>query len=225
MCGRFTLTLTKEEINEIVKITELIDWKSRYNIAPMEAVPAIINDGQRQLKLFQWGLVPYWAKDKSIGNKLINARMETIETKPSFKHSFVSKRCLILADGFYEWKKEGTTKRPYLFTLTDRKLFSFAGIWDAWKNPEGKVLQSCTIITTAANELMKPIHERMPVILEKESEEAWLDSSIKDPLKLKSLLAPYPTMKMKYYEVSTKVNSSKIDNIECIQPLEKGSLF
>lgn len=226
MCGRLTLILSKEEVEEIVKITEVVDWKVRYNIAPMQQVPVVVNDGQNHLKLFQWGLVPHWAKEISVENKMFNARAETVDALPSFKTCFQRQRCLVLADGFYEWKREGKHKIPYRFTLRDRKLFGFAGIWDEWKSPEGKAIQSCAIITTTPNELMSPIHDRMPVILAKEKEEVWLDSSIRDSLILKSLLTPYPAKKMKFYEVSASVNSVKYDTIECIQPVNKQeSLF
>lgn len=221
MCGRFTLTLTFQEVAEILKITDEIDWKPRYNIAPSQQVPVLVNEGERQLKLFQWGLVPFWAKDPAIGNKMINARAETIDTKPSFRHSFQKQRCLILADGFYEWKREGKNKIPYRFTLADRNLFGFAGIWDSWTSSEGATINSCSIITTEANELMTPIHDRMPVILNKEKEEVWLDPSLKDSILLKSLLIPYNANQMNYYEVSAKVNSPKYDSIDFIKPVNK----
>lgn len=226
MCGRFTLTLTFNEVAEILKITDEIDWKPRYNIAPMQQVPVVVNDVEKHLKLLQWGLVPFWAKDTSIGNKMINARAETVDTKPSYRQSFQTQRCLILADGFYEWKREGKSKIPYRFTLKDRTLFGFAGIWDSWMSSDGKTINSCSIITTEANELMTTIHDRMPVILDKEKEEMWLDPTLHDTGLLKSLLIPYNANRMNYYEVSTKVNSSKLDSIECIQPVNKqASMF
>lgn len=231
MCGRFTLTFTIEEVAEILNIKEEkikgeIDWTPRYNIAPMQQVPVVVNNGDNRLKLFQWGLVPYWAKDKNIGNKMINARDETIDTKPSFKHCFQKQRCLILADGFYEWKREGKRKIPYRITLTDRSIFGFAGIWDVWKNPKGEYIHSCSIITTGPNELMSPLHDRMPVILDKENEEIWLDPSVNNIDNLKSLLIPYRAESMQAYEVPTNVNTAKYDSIECIQPVKKQvSLF
>ncbi|NBJ14062.1 MAG: SOS response-associated peptidase [Dehalobacter sp. 4CP] len=226
MCGRFILTLTFEEVAEILNIKDEIDWKPRYNIAPVQQVPVVVNDGANHLKLFQWGLVPSWSKDSSIGNKMINARAETVDTKPSFRHSFQRQRCMILTDGFYEWKREEKKKTPYRFMLADRTLFGFAGIWDSWMNPEGKTISSCAIITTEANELMAPIHNRMPVILDKEKEEVWLDASLSDSIVLKSLLVSYDAKKMNFYEVSSKVNSTKYDSIECIQPADKqASIF
>jgi putative SOS response-associated peptidase YedK len=219
MCGRFTLTFSSQEVAEILNIVEEIDSKPRYNIAPMQEVPVVINEGRSHLRLFQWGLVPFWAKDQTIGNKLINARAETIDIKPSFRHCFERQRCLIPADGYYEWKKEGNRKIPYRIALTDRPLFCFAGIWDTWKNPEGKIKQSCTIITTEANPLMAALHHRMPVILPQNREGAWLDPTISDYAYLKSLLTPYPDTSMNAYEVSPYVNSAKNDSVECIRPV------
>lgn len=239
MCGRFTMTLTFQQVAEIINIAEQIDLQPKYNIAPMQQVPVVINDiiksgenentpakAQKSLKLFKWGLIPYWAKDISIGNKMINARAETIDTKPSFRHCLPKQRCLILADGFYEWKREEKRKTPYRFTLTDRKLFGFAGIWDAWNSPTGDIIHTCAIITSEPNEIMAPIHNRMPVILEQEKEEMWLNPEVKDSNILKQLLTPYPADLMNFYEVSPIVNSSRYDTPECIQPADKQvSLF
>ncbi|AFV02193.1 MULTISPECIES: SOS response-associated peptidase [unclassified Dehalobacter] len=225
MCGRFTLTLTFQEVAEILKITDEIDWKPRYNIAPMQPILAMTNDGMNHVKLFQWGLVPFWAKDPSSGSKMINARAETVDTKPSFKNSFQTKRCLVLADGFYEWKREGKSKIPYRFTLKDRNVFGFAGIWDSWTSLDGKTIDSCSIITTEANALMASIHDRMPVILDKEKEEIWLDPTLSDPILLKSLLIPYNAKQMNHYEVSPKVDSPKYDLNECIQPINKQAVL
>lgn len=168
----------------------------------------------------QWGLVPFWAKESDIGNKMINARAETVDTKPTFKHCFRQQRYLILADGFYEWKRNGKSKIPYRFTVPDREAFGFAGIWDAWKNPAGTVLYTCAIITTEANKLMQPIHDRMPVILEQDKESIWLDTELQDLKKLKELLVPYPAEQMAAYQVSDFVNSTRHDSIACIQPVK-----
>ena len=175
MCGRFTF-IDIEDIRERFK-TEPINLKPNYNVAPTQNVPVILN---HQLSMFRWGLIPSWAKDPSIGHKMINARAETVDEKPSFKHSLQRKRCLIVADGFYEWKKEGATKRPHRITLKNKELFGFAGLWDTWKSPLGEIINSCTIITTTHNELMAEIHDRMPVILSRDSERVWLDQSIVD---------------------------------------------
>lgn len=226
MCGRFTLTLSSKEVAEILNITEEMEWTPRYNIAPTQPVPVIVNDGQNRIKLLQWGLTPFWSKYANMGSKMINARAETIDTKPSFKHCFRKQRCLILADGFYEWTREGTIKIPYRITIPNRQVFGFAGIWDSWKSPDGHVKQTCSIITTAPNELMSSIHDRMPVILEQEREGTWLDPDLTDSIRLKSLLTPYPSKLMNAYQVSTAVNSARYDVVKCIQPVDKqDSLF
>jgi len=215
MCGRFTL-IDIEEIRERFQ-TEPIDLKPSYNVAPSQNVSVIVKKGW--LALFRWGLIPYWAKDPSIGNKLINAKAETIDEKPSFKNSFRSKRCLVVADGFYEWKKEGPAKRPHRITLKTKELFGFAGLWDTWRSPRGEIINSCSIITTAPNELMAGIHDRMPVILTREAEQAWLDRKVVDKSFLKSLLVPYPADLMMAYEVSSMVNSPKNNGPECLEPV------
>lgn len=215
MCGRFTL-IDIDDIRERFK-TEPIDLKPNYNVAPTQNIPVILN---HQLSMFRWGLIPFWAKNPSIGHKMINARAETVDEKPSFKHSLQRKRCLILADGFYEWKKEGSSKRPYRITLKNKELFGFAGLWDTWKSPAGDIVKSCTIITTRPNELMEGIHDRMPVILSRNAERVWLDQSIVDSVSLKSLLVPYPAELMVAYEVSEFVNSVKNNGPECLDPAE-----
>lgn len=212
MCGRFTF-IDIEDIRERFK-TEQIDLKPNYNVAPTQNVPVIIND---QLSMIRWGLIPFWAKDPKIGNKMINARAETVDEKPSFKHSLQRKRCLIVADGLYEWRREGSTKIPYWITLENKELFGFAGLWDTWKSPTGDI-NSCTIITTTPNDLMAGIHDRMPVILSRESERVWLDQSIVDAGYLKSLLVPYPAEAMIAYGVSSYVNSVKNNGPECMEP-------
>jgi len=218
MCGRFTF-IDIEDIRGRFQ-TEPIDLKPNYNVAPTQDVPVILPN--HQLALFRWGLIPFWAKDSSIGNKMINARAETVDEKPSFKHSLQRKRCLVVADGFYEWKKEGSTKRPYRITLKDQGLFGFAGLWDTWKSPAGDIINSCSIITTTPNDLMIPIHNRMPVILQREVEHVWLDQSIVESGFLKSLLVPYPADQMMAYEVSTLVNSPKNNGPECLVSVSSG---
>ncbi|HBP63828.1 MAG TPA: hypothetical protein DD730_06060 [Desulfosporosinus sp.] len=216
MCGRFSLAgFVGFEERFQLKI-EFPDLKSNYNVAPSQDISVILNRGSNQLALFRWGLIPYWAKDPSIGHKLINARAETVDEKPSFKPCLQRRRCLIVADGFYEWKKEGATKRPHRITLKDQGLFGFAGLWDTWKSATGEIVNSCTIITTTPNELMEPIHNRMPVILPRDVEQVWLDQSITDSTFLKSLLMPYPADQMMAYEVSPFVNSVKNNGPECL---------
>jgi putative SOS response-associated peptidase YedK len=221
MCGRFTLTILLAELERRFRIEEIMaDMVPRYNIAPTQNVAAILNkeNSKRALTEMRWGLIPSWADDPKIGNRMINARAETLAEKPSFRQSLAKKRCLIPADGFYEWKKNGKTKTPMRITLKNQEVFAFVGLWDTWnKNTKGETVNSCTIVTCEANSFMKPIHDRMPVILRKEAEEDWLDMNIVDPAKLLKLLTPYPAKEMTAYAVSSMVNSPKYDGPECIQ--------
>ncbi len=190
--------------------------KPRYNIAPAQDILAIINDGGYQAVSLKWGLVPFWSKDATRG--LINARAETVEQKPSFKQSLQSRRCLIPADGFYEWGKEGGRKKPYRITLKDKSVFVFAGLWDIWRSPGGEVISTCAIITTVANTLISSLHNRMPVILPADAEKAWLDRETAIPA-LKSLLKPYPAVAMESYAISSLVNNPRHDNPEVLRPV------
>ena len=179
MCGRFTLTLDPAQLREAFPGLLIPDHlRSRYNIAPSQPVAVIPNSGENNLEFFTWGLIPSWSKDPSIGSRLINARAETVAEKPAFRSSFVAARCLILSDGFYEWKLDssGKSKAPYYIHLHSKKPFAFAGLWDTWMHPDGSEIRSCAIITTSPNELMQPIHNRMPVILPSDSYQLWLDS-------------------------------------------------
>ncbi len=198
--------------------------KKRYNIAPSQSAPVVVRDAdQNTLKLMRWGFVPFWAKDPAIGHKMINARAETVAEKPSFRRSFAHRRCLVLADSFYEWKSAGKNSKgriPLRIGLQSGEPFAFAGLWDLWKDPAGDLLESFTIITTTANRLLKPVHDRMPVILRKQDETSWLDPAVGDIKKLKSILKPFDEKQMECYEVSTLVNSPKNDVPECIQPLK-----
>lgn len=217
MCGRFSAVDIVELYKQFQIENSVASLVPRYNIAPSQEIPAIISkNNKNELMMLRWGLVPNWAKDPSIGYKIINARAETIDIKPSFRHLITSRRCLIPADGFYEWKKEGKIKKPYRFILRGGKPFTFAGLWDSWTNQEGKIINSCTIITTKSNALIEPIHDRMPVILTKENEKLWIDQDLKDQELLKSLLKPYPEYLMEAYEVSSVVNSPKVDDERCI---------
>lgn len=219
MCGRFSFT-EPDGILERFALGRLeVELKPRYNIAPAQAVPVVLKEaGVNRLEMFRWGLVPYWAKDVSIGSKLINARAETLEEKPSFRRLLEKRRCLILADGFYEWKKDRRNKKPYRITMRDGKPFAFAGLWDSWLSPAGQTINSCTIITTSPNSLMEPIHNRMPVILPQEAEKVWLDQAVTYSPALKDLLAPFPEGLMQFYEVSPLVNSPENEFRECIDP-------
>lgn len=222
MCGRFALSAKTKEIENLVpdlKINE--DLKPRYNIAPTQRIAAVLNKIPKELSFVKWGLIPFWAKDKSIGVRLINARAETIDEKPAFKNSFKSKRCLIFADGFYEWKvSSGKMKTPYFVKLKTGEPFTFAGLWDSWFDKENNTnLTTATIITTEPNELMKDIHNRMPVILSKEFRELWLDNDFHDLKYLSSILLPYPAEEMESYETSLRVNNTNYDDELCIAPL------
>jgi putative SOS response-associated peptidase YedK len=225
MCGRFTLTFNSETMQIKFEPDEPIDVpvNQRFNIAPTQAVPIIVVIGGRKIiKPMRWGLIPRWAPDESIGNRLINARAETIAEKNAFKNSFKHKRCLVPADGFYEWKrvKGKSSKQPVRYILKSKEPFAFAGLWDTWRNPEtDEEIFSFTIITTVANELLSEIHDRMPVILDKEIQNTWLDPLNTDIKELASLLKPYPSDLMTCYEVSTAVNSPTHDNEQLILPL------
>ena len=223
MCGRFTVRMDPRESARVFGVTRTDGaCAPSFNVAPAQKIPVVtLLDGQRVMDAFQWGLIPSWAKDPAIGNKLINARAETVADKPSFRRAFLHRRCLILADGFYEWKLEGTRKRPVHITLRDRSGFAFAGLWERWQSPEGVAVKSCTIITTEANAFMRAIHHRMPVILPKESEEAWLDPAITDREILLGLLLPYPSDLMKAVPVSTRVNRPGNDGPACLLPFDE----
>jgi len=216
MCGRFTLTLDpgdlQDELNFDISSAVLTP---RYNIAPSQPVAAVRDGGTRKVELFQWGLVPSWAKDASIGYKMINARSETISEKPSFRVPFSRRRCLIPADGFYEWAQGEGGKIPYYFYLKDHKPFTFAGLWEEWQPPEGELLRTCTIITCAANDVLKQYHERMPVILPADIRWLWLDPAAKAP-ELQSWLKPYPSDGMAWHEVAKLVNKPDADVPECV---------
>ncbi|MDO9028550.1 MAG: SOS response-associated peptidase [Candidatus Roizmanbacteria bacterium] len=217
MCGRFSLKSTMKAIEEEFSI-EQVDFviEPRYNIAPTQNVAVIVQDETRKLTTFRWGLIPSWAKDPIIGNRMINARAETISEKPGFKTALKKRRCLILSDGFYEWKKTVEDKIPTYIFLNNHKPFAFAGLWDVWKTPEGKSIFTCTIITTTPNELIAPIHNRMPVILQKRFIDFWLDTSYQKETELINILKPYPHDEMVAHEVSKLVNSPKNDNPGCI---------
>jgi putative SOS response-associated peptidase YedK len=224
MCGRFTqrsrLNLLLQQF--AIQDCDLQELSPRYNIAPTQEIAAVRANasGQRQLGLFRWGLVPSWADDPKIGYRLINARADTVATKPSFRSAFKQRRCLIPADGFYEWKKEGKEKQPYLIEVGDSQVFAFAGLWESWHGEQGPPLESCTIITTDANPLMSELHDRMPVILSPNDYQAWLDPQNLDREGLEKLLDPYPADEMQYRPVSKTVNNARNEGPECIEPTE-----
>lgn len=222
MCGRFSLKSTMKAIEDEFSIAHTnIILEPHYNIAPTQNIIVIVLDETKKLNTFQWGLIPAWVKDQATGNKtIINARSETILEKSSFKDGFKKRRCLILADGYYEWKKSTNEKVPMYIYLKSQRPFAFAGIWDTWKSPKGTVINSCAIITTKPNDLMASIHNRMPVILPKKDENIWLDISFQTEKYLLNLLKPYPSEEMSSHQVSKIVNSPQNDNPNCVKPVQ-----
>ncbi|MBI9049250.1 MAG: SOS response-associated peptidase [Anaerolineaceae bacterium] len=229
MCGRFTLTL---EISALQMAFDLgaqsVDWKPNYNIVPSSKIPVVTNQNPTQVELLHWGLVPSWAKDASISAKLINARSETAHDKPSFRTPFRSKRCLIFADGFYEWKRgvyKGSKKVPYYFRRQDKSPFVFAGLWDYWPgNENAQALSSCTILTCSPNNIVAPIHDRMPVIFNWNQGKEWL-SDKKSEIELRSMLVSVDEIAIEGYEVSSIVNRPNNNSPTCIEPQKKLTLF
>ncbi|MCG3206849.1 MAG: putative SOS response-associated peptidase YedK [Anaerolineae bacterium] len=225
MCGRFTLTQNSQQLAEsFQQFAPPADFSPRYNIAPTQPVAVVANDGRQQIDFFVWGLIPSWAKEPSIGNKLINARAETLAEKPSFRSAYRRRRCLILADGFFEWRKNpDNSKTPLYIQLEGQEPFAFAGLWEQWHSPQGDEVLSCTIITTEPNALMAKIHNRMPVILPPAAYNQWLDPAEQKPERLQSLLAPFPAEQMTAYPVSRVVNNPRFDGPDCIAPLVEQS--
>lgn len=220
MCGRYSLSVQAEKIAQYFAVKDVPQVPARYNIAPTQPVATVcLPDGQthRQFQWMRWGLIPSWAKDIKIGARLINARSETVTEKPAFRSSFKRKRCLVIANGFYEWQKAGKQKQPYYFQMKDGAPFAFAGLWDSWQPPEGETIVSCTLLTTTANEVLQPVHDRMPVILQPEAYTQWLDPQNKNSEELLPLLEPYPEAAMKAYPVSTLVNNPTNDVHQCIE--------
>ena len=216
MCGRFTLTVDSGAIAKAFGVAPSLQTEPRYNVAPTQEVVSILHDETKHLEALRWGLIPSWSKEESIGARMINARAETLAEKPSFKRLLQGRRCLIVADGFYEWKKEQGGKTPMYFTLPDHDLFAFAGLWDVWKRPDGQQLHTCTIITTEPNELVATVHNRMPVILPKDAQEEWLDPAQHDVHVLQQLLKAYTASEMFVHPVSKKVNSPQYDAADLI---------
>lgn len=220
MCGRYTLTHPAELLSEL-GITTDETLAPRYNIAPTQGAPVAraADDGGRRADLLHWGLIPSWAKDPSIGNRMINARAETAAEKPSFRTALRRRRCLVLTDGFYEWKKEGKAKQPYFIHRPDRKGFVFAGLWEHWRRGDEGPIDSFTILTTAANEQVTPYHHRMPLILDPELHDAWLDPSLDDGDALGAMLARPTETELEFTAVSRLVNNPRNEVAECVEPL------
>ena len=221
MCGRFALKAPPRTIQQHFDLSETVNLSPRFNIAPSQDVAVIRHlsgKGCRQLDMLRWGLIPGWAKDMKISYRMINARAETLAQKPAFRTAFKKRRCIIAADGFYEWLHLGKTKQPFFVHMKNNAVFGFAGLWESWNNPEGHTVESCTIITTSANDLVRKIHDRMPVILYPARYEAWLQDSTPEQT-LQQFLMPYPADKMESYRVSSEVNSPKNDTMECMRPI------
>ena len=224
MCGRYRLSRRKQIIEEQFETQPWEDdWSPRYNIAPTQSVPAIRQHPKepvRTLSLMKWGLIPHWAKNTSIATSTINAKAETAATKPSFRDPLKFRRCLIPADGFYEWKRAGTSKQPFCFEVNDDELFAFAGLWDGWKNAEGQWVKTCSILTTTPNALTATVHDRMPVIVHPDSYDLWLDPGMTDVQVVSELLRPCDARLMRCYPVSTRINHVANDDEECSRPVK-----
>jgi putative SOS response-associated peptidase YedK len=221
MCGRFMLRSSGEAVAEAFDLPDVPDLLPRFNIAPSQTVAVVRQPAEaksRELASLHWGLIPAWADDPSIGNRLANARSETAATKPSFRSAFRSRRCLVVADGFYEWQKSNGRKQPYFVGLPSDRPFGLAGLWERWEK-HGEPVESCTILTTDANELMRPVHGRMPVILPPDQYDLWLDPRCQDTEKLAKLLRPYPSEDMLAYRVGTLVNDPRNDVPQCVEAI------
>lgn len=222
MCGRFTRKENFQHLAKQLGLKVLPPWSPRYNIAPSQLVACVrtnLETRQRECTELKWGLVPSWAKDAGIGNKLINARGETVAEKPAFRKAFKHQRCLVLADGFYEWKRVGNTKQPYYIRFKDHRLFAFAGLWERWEKNETDPLESCALITTGPNTVMEPIHHRMPVILASKHYDEWLDPSLQAIGRINEMLRPFPAEEMEAYPVGQLVNNPRNDQPECVVPI------
>lgn len=222
MCGRFTLTDPDADLAVQFNLPQIPDMQPRYNIAPTQPVAAVRVAGKsqaREMVMLHWGLIPFWAKDPKIGARMINARSETAAKKPAFRAAFRRRRCLVVADGFYEWQKQNGTKQPFFIHLKDRRYFAFAGLWEHWEGPDDSIIQSCTLLTCDPNDYLKAVHNRMPVILDPADYALWLDPEVEDRDLLQPLLRPYPAQRMDAYPVSRYVNSPDNDSPKCIEPL------
>ena len=238
MCGRYRLSRRKQIIEEHFDTADWQeDWSPRYNIAPTQPVPVIRQHPKepiRQVSLMKWGLVPSWANDTSGAARMINARSETAHTLPAFREAMKLRRCLVPADGFYEWQRRGSVKQPFCFEAGDGELFAFAGLWERWRDPSGQWVKSCSILTTTPNRLVAYVHDRMPVILPRDSYETWLDPGFSDVASIVGMLQPFDSALMKTFPVSQRVNSVENDDATCCEavtvtattePTSQGGLF
>ncbi len=224
MCGRYTLAAPSDLVEDLFSLDGPIDLAARFNIAPTQEAPVVLvepePDPGRRLEQFRWGLVPFWAKDRSLGDRMINARSETVAEKPAYRASFKKRRCLVVADGFYEWQATGGPKQPYFFRLKSGRPFAMAGLWDRWdKSSDETPLQTFTILTTGPNEVVAPVHHRMPVILQPSDYQLWLDPGNQDAAELEALLVASPTEEMETFPVSTYVNNPANQGPRCIEPI------
>ena len=227
MCGRFTLTANQQLLARRFEFQgDRLELEPNYNVAPTQNVLTVIDAGEnRRGGFMRWGLIPHWAKTPAVGSRMINARAETVAQKPAFRAALKRRRCLVLADGFYEWRKMGRARTPMRIAMESGDPFAFAGLWSIWKDPEGNAVPSCAIITTQANDLLRPIHNRMPVILPREMEEFWLDRDVQDSESLTDVLTSYPSDLMHAYPVSNLVNSVRNNSPEVMEPADSHSLL
>jgi putative SOS response-associated peptidase YedK len=228
MCGRYRLSRRKRIIEEHFETqTWDDDWNPRYNIAPTQRIPVVRQHPKepvRQISPMRWGLIPSWAKDTSGAARMINARSETAHTLPAFREAMKLRRCLVPADGFYEWQRRGSAKQPFCFEVGDGELFAFAGLWERWRDPSGQWVKSCSILTTNPNAVTSAIHDRMPVILHPDSYDLWLDPGMQNVAAISELLKPYDAKSMRSYSVSTRMNHVANDDEECSRPVEPSCL-
>ncbi|MCI0400355.1 MAG: SOS response-associated peptidase [Gammaproteobacteria bacterium] len=224
MCGRFALTTDPERLITLFEVQQVPELKPHYNIAPGQNIAAVrvSDEGQREMVLLRWGLIPSWSKDPRIGARMINARAETVAGKPAFRSAFKRRRCLVPADGFYEWAKQGKVKRPYYIARRDKEPFAIAGLWETWAVGAHEPIQSCALVTTDANSSISKLHDRMPVILKPTDYATWLDPEHCDTDQLRSLLRPLTGISLTAYPVSTRVNSPRNDDAECIAAIPAG---
>jgi len=223
VCNRYRLTHSKLYLTERFAAEDEIDDHPRYNIAPTQQVLIVRKEHGEKTRHFttmRWGLIPSWAKDISIGNRTLNARSETVTKMPAFREAVLKKRCLIPADGFYEWQKMGSVKQPFCFEVGEGEVFALAGLWDEWISPEGEVIESCTILTTGPNALVADLHNRMPVIVPPDKYDLWLDPDVTDFAAIRDILKPYDANLMRRYPVSRKLNNSRIDDAESASPVK-----
>jgi putative SOS response-associated peptidase YedK len=234
MCGRYRLSRRKQLVEEYFDVSsDTDDWVPRFNIAPTQPVPVIRQhpeEARRNLSMMRWGLIPSWAKNTSGAARMINARSETADSLPAFREAIKLRRCLIPADGFYEWQRQGSAKQPFCFEVNDSELFAFAGLWERWKDPSGQWIRSCSILTTMPNALTSAIHDRMPVILDKSDYDLWLDPGMTKGENVTVLLKPYDARLMRLYPVSNRVNQVQNDDADCAAPITlksplQGQLF